>query len=173
MVMVAPIIPGLNDREVPALLKAAQLPTRKDRRWQIELAPLSRMNAWKCTRVRRRIGTVIGALPGVGPPSGVAMLLPLTFGMDPTSGIIMLAALYAGTSEQVANWAGTRHTALLPEEAPPAVLEPALPGHVRPPVKHDCLHSGRGFAGNPSRLPIARQRILAMERRDRAGDAPC
>jgi hypothetical protein len=29
-----------------ALLKAAQLPTRKDRRWHIELAPLSRMQAW-------------------------------------------------------------------------------------------------------------------------------
>src|SRR5688572_10645715 len=43
------------------------------------------------------LGILIGALPGVGPPSGVAMLLPLTFGMDPTSGIIMLAALYAGT----------------------------------------------------------------------------
>jgi len=42
-------------------------------------------------------GILIGALPGVGPPSGVAMLLPLTFGMDPTSGIIMLASLYAGT----------------------------------------------------------------------------
>ncbi|MFN2645278.1 MAG: tripartite tricarboxylate transporter permease [Burkholderiales bacterium] len=43
------------------------------------------------------VGMLIGALPGVGPPSGVALLLPLTFGMDPTSGIIMLAALYAGT----------------------------------------------------------------------------
>ena len=43
------------------------------------------------------VGMLIGALPGIGPPSGVALLLPLTFGMDPTSGIIMLAALYAGT----------------------------------------------------------------------------
>ena len=43
------------------------------------------------------MGMIIGALPGVGPPSGVALLLPLTFGMEPTSGIIMLAALYAGT----------------------------------------------------------------------------
>ena len=34
---------------------------------------------------------------GRGPASGVALLLPLTFGMEPTSGIIMLAALYAGT----------------------------------------------------------------------------
>src|ERR671922_1020112 len=43
------------------------------------------------------LGTLIGALPGIGPVSGVALLLPLTFGMSPTSGIIMLAALYAGS----------------------------------------------------------------------------
>jgi putative tricarboxylic transport membrane protein len=43
------------------------------------------------------LGTLIGALPGVGPATGVALLLPLTFGMPPTSGIIMLAALYAGS----------------------------------------------------------------------------
>jgi putative tricarboxylic transport membrane protein len=43
------------------------------------------------------IGTLVGALPGIGPVSGVALLLPLTFGMPPTSGIIMLAALYYGT----------------------------------------------------------------------------
>jgi putative tricarboxylic transport membrane protein len=43
------------------------------------------------------MGILIGALPGVGAAVGVALLLPLTFGMEPTSGIIMLAALYAGT----------------------------------------------------------------------------
>jgi len=43
------------------------------------------------------LGTLIGALPGIGPVSGVALLLPLTFGMDPVSGIIMLASLYAGS----------------------------------------------------------------------------
>lgn len=36
----------------PALLKAAQLPTRKDKRWQIELAPLSRMNAWAVPEIK-------------------------------------------------------------------------------------------------------------------------
>lgn len=36
----------------PALLKAAQLPTRKDRRWLIELAPLTRMQAWKVTPLK-------------------------------------------------------------------------------------------------------------------------
>ena len=34
------------------LLKAAQLPTRKDRRWHIELAPLSRMEAWKAAEIK-------------------------------------------------------------------------------------------------------------------------
>ena len=36
----------------PALLKAAQLPTRRDRRWQIELAPLSRMGAWQVPEIK-------------------------------------------------------------------------------------------------------------------------
>lgn len=36
----------------PGLLKAAQLPTRKDRRWHIELAPLSRMEAWKAVPIK-------------------------------------------------------------------------------------------------------------------------
>lgn len=35
-----------------ALLKAAQLPTRADRRWEIELAPLSRMNAWQVPEIK-------------------------------------------------------------------------------------------------------------------------
>ena len=36
----------------PALLKAASLPTRKDRRWQVELAPLTRMDAWKVPEIK-------------------------------------------------------------------------------------------------------------------------
>lgn len=42
-------------------------------------------------------GTFIGAMPGVGAPTGIAILLPLTFGMDPTGGIIMLAGIYYGS----------------------------------------------------------------------------
>lgn len=34
------------------LLQAARLPTRKERRWQIELAPLARMDAWKVTPIK-------------------------------------------------------------------------------------------------------------------------
>ncbi|MFZ5943250.1 MAG: tripartite tricarboxylate transporter permease [Bacillota bacterium] len=41
-------------------------------------------------------GTIIGALPGLGPSAGLAVLLPITFGSDPVSGIIMLAGIYYG-----------------------------------------------------------------------------
>src|SRR4249920_843952 len=42
------------------------------------------------------LGTVVGVLPGLGPPATIAMLLPLTFQMNPTSAVIMLAGIYYG-----------------------------------------------------------------------------
>ncbi len=42
------------------------------------------------------IGTLIGVLPGVGPIATIAMLLPLTFGLDPVGALIMLAGIYYG-----------------------------------------------------------------------------
>jgi putative tricarboxylic transport membrane protein len=42
------------------------------------------------------IGTLIGVLPGVGPIATIAMLLPLTFKVDPTGSLIMLAGIYYG-----------------------------------------------------------------------------
>ena len=42
------------------------------------------------------LGTLIGVLPGVGPAAGTAILIPLTFKLDPTGGIIMLCAIYYG-----------------------------------------------------------------------------
>jgi putative tricarboxylic transport membrane protein len=42
------------------------------------------------------IGTLVGVLPGIGPSSGIAILLPLTTVLPPTSGIIMMAAIYYG-----------------------------------------------------------------------------
>lgn len=42
------------------------------------------------------LGTIIGALPGIGPSAGIAILLPLTFGMDGATAIIMLAGIYYG-----------------------------------------------------------------------------
>ena len=42
------------------------------------------------------LGIVVGVLPGLGGPNGVAILLPLTFGMDPLSAIILLSSIYWG-----------------------------------------------------------------------------
>jgi putative tricarboxylic transport membrane protein len=42
------------------------------------------------------LGTVVGVMPGLGPAATIAMLLPLTFKMPPTSALIMLAGIYYG-----------------------------------------------------------------------------
>src|SRR2546422_2632889 len=42
------------------------------------------------------LGTIIGVLPGLGGANGVAILLPLTFTMPPTSAIILLTSIYWG-----------------------------------------------------------------------------
>ena len=42
------------------------------------------------------LGVIVGALPGLGSVAGTALLLPLTYTMDPTAAIIMLAAIYYG-----------------------------------------------------------------------------
>jgi putative tricarboxylic transport membrane protein len=42
------------------------------------------------------IGTLIGVLPGVGPVATLAMLLPTTYALEPTSALIMLAGIYYG-----------------------------------------------------------------------------
>jgi putative tricarboxylic transport membrane protein len=43
------------------------------------------------------IGMVVGIIPGFGPSAGIAILLPITFGMDPTGAVVMLAAIYYGS----------------------------------------------------------------------------
>jgi putative tricarboxylic transport membrane protein len=42
------------------------------------------------------LGMLVGVLPGVGPTAGIAVLIPLTFQLDATGAIIMLAAIYYG-----------------------------------------------------------------------------
>jgi len=42
------------------------------------------------------VGTLIGILPGIGPAGGMALLIPLTYGKEPASAIILLAGIYYG-----------------------------------------------------------------------------
>ena len=43
------------------------------------------------------VGTLVGMLPGIGPLAGISILLPLTFGVDATKAIVMLAGIYYGS----------------------------------------------------------------------------
>jgi hypothetical protein len=67
--------------DAPALLKAARLPTRQDRRWLVELAPLSRMEAWKVPE------------PKAGDPLGV---LGFTFAGEQGEAVLRAEFLFAG-----------------------------------------------------------------------------
>jgi putative tricarboxylic transport membrane protein len=42
------------------------------------------------------LGTIVGILPGLGPSAGMALLIPIVFGMEPVSALIMIAAIYYG-----------------------------------------------------------------------------
>jgi putative tricarboxylic transport membrane protein len=70
------------------------------------------------------VGTLIGVLPGIGPIATIAMLLPLTFKVDPTGALIMLAGIYYG-----AQYGGSTTAILvnIPGEATSVVT--ALDGH--------------------------------------------
>jgi putative tricarboxylic transport membrane protein len=63
-------------------------------------------------------GMLVGVLPGLGPSAGTAVLLPLTFGMEPVAAIIMLAGIYYG-----AMYGGTVTSVLIntPGEAASAI----------------------------------------------------
>src|SRR5215203_4155272 len=52
-------------------------------------------NLWFCF-IGCFLGTLIGVLPGIGPLATIAMLLPITFNVQPVSALIMLAGIYYG-----------------------------------------------------------------------------
>lgn len=64
-----------------ALLKAATLPKRTDRRWQVELAPISRLEAWKVPEIR--VGDSVG-------------VLGFTFGAEQGDAVLRAEYLFAG-----------------------------------------------------------------------------
>jgi putative tricarboxylic transport membrane protein len=56
---------------------------------------LSASNLFYCA-LGAILGTAIGVLPGLGPPATIALLLPVTFKMEPVSAVIMLAGIFYG-----------------------------------------------------------------------------
>ena len=70
------------------------------------------------------LGTILGALPGLGSVTGVAILLPLTFGLDPITAIIMLAGVYYGVM-----YGATISSILLNTPGDAAVVISAMEGY--------------------------------------------
>jgi putative tricarboxylic transport membrane protein len=70
------------------------------------------------------LGTLVGVLPGVGPAAGTAILIPLSFGLDPTGALIMLSAIYYG-----AMYGGTITSVLINVPGEAASLVTCIDGH--------------------------------------------
>ncbi|MCB8816707.1 tripartite tricarboxylate transporter permease [Desulfosporosinus shakirovi] len=70
------------------------------------------------------VGTLVGALPGLGPTSAIAILLPLTAVLSPTKAIIMLAGIYYG-----AMYGGASSAILLGIPGDAAAVATCLDGH--------------------------------------------
>jgi putative tricarboxylic transport membrane protein len=70
------------------------------------------------------VGMFIGVMPGLGPVSGTAILIPLTFGMDPISAIIMLSGIYYG-----AMYGGTITSVLINTPGEAASVITCIDGH--------------------------------------------
>src|SRR6185436_14931073 len=56
---------------------------------------LQPINLWY-TFIGCFLGTIIGVLPGIGPSAGIALLIPVTYGMNPTSALIMMSGIFYG-----------------------------------------------------------------------------
>lgn len=69
-------------------------------------------------------GTLIGAMPGIGPVAGVAMLIPLSFGMNPTTAMILMAGVYYGGM-----YGGTITSVLMNVPGESSTIMTCLDGH--------------------------------------------
>ena len=70
------------------------------------------------------LGTVIGLLPGLGSTTGVAVLLPLTLGVEPVTALIMLAGIYYG-----AQYGGTITSVLISSPGEAATVVTTFDGY--------------------------------------------
>jgi putative tricarboxylic transport membrane protein len=86
----------------------------------VALAPV---NLWWAL-VGVTLGTAVGVLPGIGPALTVALLLPVTFNLDPTAALIMFAGIYYG-----AMYGGSTSSILLNTPGESATMVTALEGH--------------------------------------------
>src|ERR671912_2809559 len=78
------------------------------------------------------VGTAVGVLPGIGPAMTVALLLPITFNLDPTAAFIMFGGIYYG-----AMYGGSTTSILLNAPGESGSIVTAIDGH-------EMARQGRG-----------------------------
>jgi len=86
------------------------------------------------------IGMLVGVLPGIGPTTGTALLLPITFSMEPISAIIMLSGIYYGSM-----YGGTVTSVLINTPGEGASVITCLDGY--PMAKQGRAGTALGVAG--------------------------
>ena len=80
-------------------------------------------------------GMVIGALPGLSATMGIALLIPITYGMDPSAALIMLASIYTS-----AIYGGSISAILIHTPGTPSSAATALDGYPMT-QKGEALHA--------------------------------
>ncbi|RAX50522.1 tripartite tricarboxylate transporter permease [Arthrobacter sp. AQ5-05] len=70
------------------------------------------------------LGTAVGVLPGIGPAMAIALLLPVTYGMEPTAAMIMFAGIYYGGM-----YGGSTTSILLNTPGESSTVITAIEGH--------------------------------------------
>ena len=102
------------------------------------------------------LGVIIGVLPGLGGANGVAILLPLTFSMPPTSAIIMLSCIYWG-----ALFGGAITSILFNIPGEPWSVATTFDGHP--------MARGQGRRGADRRVHVVVRRRAVRRHHDHAG----
>lgn len=95
-----------------------------DALWQGFGVALSPVNLWWAL-AGATLGTAVGVLPGIGPALTVALLLPVTYTLDPTAALIMFAGIYYG-----AMYGGSTTSILLNTPGESATVVTAIEGHL-------------------------------------------
>lgn len=84
------------------------------------------------------VGTVIGMLPGLGPISAIALMIPITYGFEPSSGMILLAGVYYG-----AIFGGSTSSILINAPGVAGTVATAFDGY---PIANQLGQPGRALA---------------------------
>ena len=69
-------------------------------------------------------GTIIGMLPGLGPMTAIALMIPITYGFDPATGLILMAGVYYG-----AVFGGSTSSILLNAPGVPGTVATSFDGY--------------------------------------------